>query len=619
MKKVMTTLIIGILILCGIVCFFVFSNRVPISKLYLNKENISLLVGESEKLILNIEPENATNKRVIWESNDNGVASVDKEGKVVANNEGSAIITVKTKDNEIYDYCIVNVFKNEIEGIVFKEENIEIEVDDSRKLEVNASLELQELFTWESSNEEIVKVDKEGKIYGIASGVATINIKIREKIVASKEVRIIIPVDSLSLENETVTIGKGDSEQLKFVITPEKAANQEVRWISDNEDIVSVKEGVITGKSEGEAIIKVAIGDKEASCKVKVIIPVTEIKLNKSKLSINRGDIVELKVTIKPNDATNKKITWKSSNEKIAKVDKNGKITGIGSGETTITATVDGKKATCKVTVTYTPITENNKYKKGYTTIASYNSDTLKYRIQKVKDEYYTLVWVENANKQWNSAFPKYGNRYPQKEILETEIKKYNYQNKGLVATNSSPFTDGWGDTPCVPFVMNKGNILLDIKNTEYTKMIYVNIGITEKGDLKEYKFTKKDYAHNQKIKQRIIKDGVRNTFATFAAILAPDKKLSNDKTTCDTSNPYCFEKTVLCQVDRNNFIIFSGGKSLSYLGVAYKLRDNFNCKVAYAYDGGSSSSLFYKTKSNTVQNIFNGQSVPDMMYFVEQ
>ena len=50
---------------------------------------------------------------------------------------------------------------------------------------------------------------------------------------------------------------------------------------------------------------------------------------------------------------------------------------------------------------------------------------------------------------------------------------------------------------------MNKGNIIRDIKNTEYDKKIYLNIGITEKGDLKKYKFTKKDYAHNQKVKHR--------------------------------------------------------------------------------------------------------------------
>ena len=620
-KKDLVAIIIIVIVILGLLYFLLMNNGVPITKLYLNKSTINLLVGEEEKIDVSIEPNNANNKNIIWESSNSSVAIVN-DGKITALNDGITVITAMTKDKKISDSCIINVYKKEINQVIIREEEIKLKLGETKELEITVNpIEMKKMFTYVSSDESIVKVDEKGKIYGVKNGVATISIKMRDDIVATCKVSVVIPVETLSLSNESLTLELGKSSELKFTVTPEEAANQEITWQSNDEEVADVKNGTVLAKGVGETTIKVLIGDKEAVCRIKVINSVKKVSLNKTSISMNRGDSKTITVTITPNNVTNKKVTWISSNERIAKVDKDGKITGIGSGEATITATVDGKKATCKVTVTYTPITENSKYKKGYTTIASYNSDTLKYRIQKVKDEYYTLVWVENANKQWNSAFPKYGNRYPQKEILETEIKKYNYQNKGLVATNSSPFWDGWGDSPCVPFVMNKGNIIRDIKNTEYDKKIYVNIGITEKGDLKEYKFTKKDYAHNQKVKQNIIKDGVKNTFASFAAILKEDGKLSGSNTTCDTSNPntYCFNKTILCQVDRNNFIIFSGGKSLSYLGIAYKLRDDFNCKVAYAYDGGASNSLYYKTKSKTPQMIFNGQNVPDMMYFVEQ
>lgn len=81
---------------------------------------------------------------------------------------------------------------------------------------------------------------------------------------------------------------------------------------------------------------------------------VTSLTLNKTKATLTKGKTTTLKVTAKPSDATNKAVTWKSSNTKIATVDKNGKVKAVKKGTVTITATAkdgSGKKVTCKVTV----------------------------------------------------------------------------------------------------------------------------------------------------------------------------------------------------------------------------------------------------------------------------
>ena len=83
------------------------------------------------------------------------------------------------------------------------------------------------------------------------------------------------------------------------------------------------------------------------------VVSVTSVTLNKTATSIQVGGTETLTATISPTDATNKNVTWKSSNTAVATVDDNGKVTGVAAGEATITVTTEegGKTATCKVTV----------------------------------------------------------------------------------------------------------------------------------------------------------------------------------------------------------------------------------------------------------------------------
>ncbi|MGI5960289.1 MAG: putative Ig domain-containing protein, partial [Massiliimalia sp.] len=91
---------------------------------------------------------------------------------------------------------------------------------------------------------------------------------------------------------------------------------------------------------------------REYTLKINAV-PVTSVTLDKSKLSLYIGNTETLNVTVKPNNATNKNVTWSSSNEKVAVVDESGKVTAKAPGTAVITVkTVDGSKtATCEVTV----------------------------------------------------------------------------------------------------------------------------------------------------------------------------------------------------------------------------------------------------------------------------
>ena len=116
--------------------------------------------------------------------------------------------------------------------------------------------------------------------------------------------------------------------------------------------------GKVTGVAAGEATITVTTedGSKTATCKVTVkaaTIAVTGVTLNKTSTTIAVGVIEELTATVAPANATNQKVTWKSSDPAVARVKSNGEVLGVSVGEATITVTTEdgGKTATCKVRV----------------------------------------------------------------------------------------------------------------------------------------------------------------------------------------------------------------------------------------------------------------------------
>ena len=165
-----------------------------------------------------------------------------------------------------------------------------------------------------------------------------------------------VPVTGVKLNKTSQNITVGKTASLKATVSPSNASNKSVTWKSSNTSVATVSSsGVVTAKKKGTATITVttADGKKTATCKVTVIVPVTGVKLNKNSQTVNVGKTVSLKATVSPSTASNKNVTWKSSNTAVATVSSKGVVTGKKSGTATITVTTrDGsKKATCKVTV----------------------------------------------------------------------------------------------------------------------------------------------------------------------------------------------------------------------------------------------------------------------------
>ena len=169
---------------------------------------------------------------------------------------------------------------------------------------------------------------------------------------------LVYPVKSVTLNKTSLEMIAGSAETgtatLMATVAPEYASDKTVFWLTSNEKVATVDDnGKVTAVGSGEAKITATAGGKYASCTVKVTVLVTGITLDKTELDLTvDDDPVTLVAKVTPEGATDKTVTWSSSNDRVATVDANGKVTAVGNGEATITAKAGDKTATCTVKVT---------------------------------------------------------------------------------------------------------------------------------------------------------------------------------------------------------------------------------------------------------------------------
>ncbi len=165
-----------------------------------------------------------------------------------------------------------------------------------------------------------------------------------------------VAVTGVSLKPNTLSLKVGKAEALSAVVIPANADNKTVSWSTSDPSVATVADGLVTAVKEGSATITVTTidGGKTATCAVTVstdTVPVTGITIDQGATAeVEEGKTITLTATVQPENATDKTVTWSSSNDAIATV-ANGAVTGVTPGEVVITAKAGDKTATCTVTV----------------------------------------------------------------------------------------------------------------------------------------------------------------------------------------------------------------------------------------------------------------------------
>jgi len=201
---------------------------------------------------------------------------------------------------------------------------------------------------WTTSNASIATV-LNGLITAVNVGSATITATtVDGSYTATISVTVQLGVASVSVNISNVALRVNQTVQIVATVLPTNAPNKTVTWSSSNTNVARVSNtGVITGVGNGNAIVttRTQDGNKVATVNVTVTTPVTNITLNISSVSLVPGATRQITATVIPTTASNKTVTWSSSNSSIAKVGNHGLITGVKLGTATITATTqDGSK-----------------------------------------------------------------------------------------------------------------------------------------------------------------------------------------------------------------------------------------------------------------------------------
>ena len=332
----------------------------------LDQTSVTILPGNSVLLVATVEPSDAKDSNIIWTSSNEKIATVDSNGNVKAISLGTVVITAITTDGNYKAACSVTVSENvvNVTDISFSKSNLELNTNDVVSLTatitpVNAT---NKGIIWTSSNNKVVKVVN-GKVTAMAEGTAiiTATTKDGEKTATVNVTVKDVPVTGIAISPTILNMTIGDkAKQLVATIAPINASNKGVTWKSSNNSIASVdSKGKVTAVGVGTTTITATTkdGGKIATVTINVSKPIEASSVSVSgPTSVVEGKTIILSALVKPNNTVNKAIKWSSSDTSIATVNSNGVVSGIKSGEVTITATTaNGKFATHNVIVTEKP------------------------------------------------------------------------------------------------------------------------------------------------------------------------------------------------------------------------------------------------------------------------
>ena len=350
-------------------------TSIKVSGVNINQSEQTIKYGQKIKLTATVSPSNATNKKVTWTSSNPSLIDIDSSGNIITKNniDGNVIITAKTQDGSFTDQIKVNVTAvktvHKVTGIKINETVSTLKYGNTKKLTatIYPSNATNKVVSWTSNNTSLVTVDASGniKVVGNKTGTAIITVTTADGgFKSSVNVNVAaIKVTGLTLNKTSATLNYGASTKVTATVSPSNAANKNVTWTSSNPSLVTVDaSGNIKAVSNtnGTAVITAKTQDGSFTKTVtittkKITINPTGIKLNASNgtVYLNASNkTVKLTATVSPSNATNKNVTWASSNTNVATV-SGGTVTAKGQGTANITATTasGGFVATYKITV----------------------------------------------------------------------------------------------------------------------------------------------------------------------------------------------------------------------------------------------------------------------------
>jgi uncharacterized protein YjdB len=310
-------------------------------------------VGERFTVSPTITPANAANKNVTWNSNDTSVIVIDQNGSAVAKKEGSATITVITKDGEYFASATFTVKTNVIAVTYVELSPSSLIMEPGETYNVAATVSpsnaTNKTVIWVSSNESAASVSG-GRVTAWKAGTARISATSADgthsaSLTVTVTAKQVVAVTSVTVTPVSWSLGIGESYTLSVSVLPSDAASKSVAWSSSDSSVATVSAaGLVSAQKAGTARITAIAQDgsgKSGYMTLTVIgnVAVTSVTVTPASYSLNIGGSYRPSVSVLPSDAANKNVTWSSSDSSVATVSTAGLVTAQKAGTARIAAT----------------------------------------------------------------------------------------------------------------------------------------------------------------------------------------------------------------------------------------------------------------------------------------
>lgn len=361
----------------------------------INEKDVVLITGQTQQLTTTITPADSTDI-LKWESDDEKIVTVDENGMITAVAPGSTYVFVLAYNGSLQT-CFARVavtVRDAVSAIRLPQSEYDMMVGETLTISpiIEPATAYEQKVIWELSSSDIAELSE------VKGSNSDINVKALDAgtvmLTGTTEdggysVSCLIRIESTETPAPSGEPGADSSAgpsveptatptvvPTKVKVTPSTkflkvgksfyvkakvtgtTKNKKVKWKSSNKKICTVSQsGKVKGKKIGSATITATAADgsgAKGKCKVRVVRQVTKITMKPSTAKVLVGSVKKLKVTIKPKNATIKKVSWSTSDASIATVDSSGKVLGIAPGVVQIRAKAkdgSGKTARCYVTV----------------------------------------------------------------------------------------------------------------------------------------------------------------------------------------------------------------------------------------------------------------------------
>ncbi|KFI59086.1 Ig-like domain-containing protein [Bifidobacterium gallicum] len=362
---------------------------IPVDSVTIAGGDISIDLGTSRtaQVSATVSPANATSKKVTWASSNEAVAKIDKNGKITASKAGTTTITataggksasikvtvtgelvIPTTTTVYYPsatyganstYLHYRVNKNGAAGTWTTVPGVKMEaacdgwvkytVDNPNQDEVEFVIN-NGAGAWDNNGEANYKGT--GESLKLQNGTLTVD---------SAPCVVDVPVSSVSIAGGDFSLAVDATKQLSASVAPSNATDKVVSWKSSDAAVATVDaSGKVMAKKAGSATITASAGGKSSSVTVTVVsalVPVSSVTISPSSLSLKKGESGQLTATVAPSNASDKTVTWRSSNPAVVSVDADGKVTALKAGVAAVTATAGGVASSAiAVSVTETTV-----------------------------------------------------------------------------------------------------------------------------------------------------------------------------------------------------------------------------------------------------------------------